>query len=255
MACPPPVNPRGARAAERLSGGLRAPRALTPLFRLRRSPRPRSGAALLRHFRGSLRAAPTRRARPLHGASWRASAPPDSLTAIGRLGNSPAAGVRWVPWLRPVPALVCAPSARLRNGRSARAPSGCPHARWVLRSASLPRSPRFALRPLRPPLRSVRPRSLDIYTYNGGSPRVRVRPPSGGACAPFGRCLPETRPPSPALRPACAPLRGALSAKSLWLAHGLSGGLCRAGVSNGAPRLTDTPALLARECDFTLTLP
>lgn len=126
MACPPPVNPRGSRAAERLSGGLRASPALTPLFRLRRSPRPRSGAALLRHFRGSLRAAPTRRARPLHGASWRASAPPDSLTAIGRLGNSPAAGVRWVPWLRPVPALVCAPSARLRNGRSARAPFGVP---------------------------------------------------------------------------------------------------------------------------------
>lgn len=126
MACPPPVNAAGARAADWLSGGLRAAPALTPLYRLS----PRSAPALrcraASPLCGSLRAAPTRRARPLRGASWRASAPPDSLTAIGRLGNSPAGGVRWVPWLRPVPALVCAPSARLRNGRSARAPFGVP---------------------------------------------------------------------------------------------------------------------------------
>lgn len=70
------------------------------------------------------------------------------------------------------------------------------------------------------PLGSVRPRSLELQHYKSGASGVR--------CVRYRGFAPQRRSPSLALRPACAPLRCALTAFLLWLSLVL-----RVGVSGG----------------------
>lgn len=118
-------------------------------------------------------------------------------------------------WLSP---LACA------LGR--RAPlSGCTHARCVRYASAL--SPLRSVR-LRPPLCSVRPRSLELQHYKSGATGVR--------CVRYRGFAPQRRSPSLALRPACEPFGLFDCIRSLACACSAGGcvwRVCRAGYLAG----------------------
>lgn len=158
-------------------------------------------------------------------------------------------------------AVACAPSpsvfVRLRRAtqcgsavrpfRGARTRGGCsaPLRARVLRAS---RSARCVLRSA-PSARAL----WNSSTTNAGL-RARGSSAIGAALARLRRCLPLKggRPRVP-FAPLARPF-GALRVPCLFGFRLLCWAGCLAGVSNGAPRLTDTPARLARERAFILTL-
>lgn len=126
--------------------------------------------------------------------------------------------------------------------------------------------PARAVRPLRvralsAPLRSLASSALLRPPALSGTPALQKRG-YGRAVRPLSGLCPSkavalARPP-PRLRALWALRLHSLFGLRLfcgWVClAGVSGGVS-GGVSIGAPRLTDTPARLAREYDFTLTLP